>query len=817
MKYCMIYISLVTALAGHLHAAEYTSGLLKNMPAARDYSCSWWANGFYYSHDPAWGPERIFCIQTGYYGLSVDVESMNISHFGPFRGSLPYPELADKRNEMIFSLPQSRLDMKIAVADRIFRFAGLPEIPDVMEHMHIPYRINSSGRLVQRFDGINLRFEDQDQNPFPGRIHLEIIAWPDILTLVLHVIPAEPLEQVTAGLKLSSRGQAVFSNEKTFGQISAGSHQKLSARYEASGPHTTKRDISVCVSDARTGLLSVNDDPCFGGYVVGIPARYITTGAFPESLCEFSVQLSNLTDKPAAVRLVFAAESSDPNDHFSLIGTAAVLTDPNGSPTGIPVQVSKNWHITDASNAPLYDKNWYHAYAMLHLDPNEKQELGLRLINGVWAGVPIVTHQHLALVGWGGHQQWDQVAIGNWNESITYDPDLGLARAMIDDVRPLLVYAMNKKPTKWTWTHNVGGGNFLFYYDEDNTFRRLVSVKTVYDMAGPNLTDVTYSGLTSDGKISARIGVSSPRTDDMNRSYHRIRYDILKPVRFARLAFYQLGADNYNINQFDKMAVGGLDGLVEEWTPHHGGRKYHRSSVPLDALPAWMSIHETTFCAGVKERGGPMANRGLIVRRWKARLGGRDVPHPYYSVYGTENQIPGANFELSVPPDITQLLPGDYVEADLELVVVPQFADDYYGPNKRLKQYLETKQNTWRPIHWEAAGNHLEVLVKNARLVRRYPIEIETQGSLPVEFTLRGGVGFIPVTFHGLKHYSGFEFYEITEGEQKPFNDSTHAQADFDLSRRTWSLTYNLEAVEKSDTESRTFLFAEQYESGEKK
>ncbi len=65
----------------------------------------------------------------------------------------------------------------------------------------------------------------------------------------------------------------------------------------------------------------------------------------------------------------------------------------------------------------------------------------------------------------------------------------------------------------------------------------------------------------------ARLNVLTPRSDDINRAIHRIRYDVLKPVRFQRLAFYQVGADNYNDHQFTTLARGDSTGLIEEWEP----------------------------------------------------------------------------------------------------------------------------------------------------------------------------------------------------------------------------------------------------------
>jgi hypothetical protein len=48
------------------------------------------------------------------------------------------------------------------------------------------------------------------------------------------------------------------------------------------------------------------------------------------------------------------------------------------------------------------------------------------------------------------------------------------------------------------------------------------------------------------------------------------------------------------------------------------------------------------------------------------------------------------------------LQPGDFVEAELELVVFPADAAAYYGPDAALRDMLARDADTWRPVHREA-------------------------------------------------------------------------------------------------------------------
>ena len=356
-----------------------------------------------------------------------------------------------------------------------------------------------------------------------------------------------------------------------------------------------------------------------------------------------------------------------------------------------------------------------------------------------------------------------------------------------------MVWVNGREKQKWFWTNNVGGGDFLVYYDAKGEAQRPSRVKAAYFDAGPNLTNVTYAGITSDGCIASRVAVSTPRTNDINRAYHRIRYDVLKRTPFTRLAFYQVGADLYNPHQFNKMAWGDIGGLHEEWSPPKGGKTYSRRSVPCPGVASWFSLHNSV---SLDKKGGAWANRGLIIRSWKARLGGKDVPTPHFSVYGTEHSYPSSNLELSAPPDVNELLPGDFVEAEVELVVIPRFASDYYGPNENLRTALITGENTWKPIFREAIGNHLVIETLRGTLRHTYPIVIAADKAQSVELNVTGGIGYVPITFSGLTDYRGYTLFDTVGGKETKIDQSVHGndfwQVNFDPLHSAYSLTFNV-------------------------
>ncbi len=141
-----------------------------------------------------------------------------------------------------------------------------------------------------------------------------------------------------------------------------------------------------------------------------------------------------------------------------------MLRDADGNPTGIPVQLSKNWHTKPEGG--VYSGTWFHGFSQVRLPAGATVELELTLSYGHWGGVPAASHAQLSLIGWGSNQHWSQSAIGAWGESICYEPEQQQANCTITDVRPVMV-TVGKDGPQWRWTGNVGGGDFFRCFDPE--------------------------------------------------------------------------------------------------------------------------------------------------------------------------------------------------------------------------------------------------------------------------------------------------------------------------------------------------------------
>jgi hypothetical protein len=201
-----------------------------------------------------------------------------------------------------------------------------------------------------------------------------------------------------------------------------------------------------------------------------------------------------------------------------------------------------------------------------------------------------------------------------------------------------------------------------------------------------------------------------------------------------------------------------------------------------------VSVHGVEHA--VLRKGDAVASRGLIIRSWRAVLGGKPAA-PHLSFFSTEwgKNNHRTSVELAPPPGINELKPGDFVEADLELVVFPADAAAYYGPDTALRDMLAREADTWRPVHREAKGNALNPQADRGTIVKPYPLVVAVDGQQRARVKLESGLGHLPVTFIGLTRPQGHRL--IVNGKS-----ADHWQTDWNPTTERWHVTYNVPSVE---------------------
>jgi hypothetical protein len=872
----------IAAGAGRIEAISAANTLVgkataNNLPAEcfqniRDYGYMWWRNG--------WRREKIFCIGTSRYQFEFDYSRMTITRLTASHSTVTESKALTKPN-LPPALPTEAFTMELsfeADGKRYLVSGGSP--PENCQ-------IIETGKWFQRKFMSELQFSGQTapcEGAFSG---LEIAAWPDRISLIFHIQPSRKIttgaiemnlrlpsnfqpmpHQGQVALFIGQRGNSlcIFGTSEFQTDLDSDGHRTIRTRLEmTSWPKGQSREVALILYPsvhpahdlaayaeaaeaanvrvravqlgAAGGGLHSHYDSARGWYQIDL--RPVT--ANNNLLERVPLELTNPTNQPQVVRLNIARDGV-----VAMIpGIAPMLRDADLNPCGIPVQISKDWHFLLEGNGPQrFQGPWFHGLTMLTLPSHRTIKLEFVCAGGMWGHVPQVAHSQLSLVGWGWNQQWDEAAIGSWGESMTFDPDVGLGRSMIDDVRPLMVWAMSKTRSdqKWSWTNNVGGGDFLVYFDalgqkqwnNQPVYQRMdrpsddesghkqwnSRMRTQYRRYCPNLTEVIYGGVSEDGKIGLRCRTSLMRTNDYVRVFFHLSYHVYERVDFSRLAFFQLGADHYNDGpQPLRYARGNLHGMVEEWVPPLGGWKYSRQNQPNPGPLAWYWMHCADHLPPANRRAakrfgsqrfGAWANRGLVVRSFAACFGGRPERMPHYSVYGTndllgssDNGPPSALIEISPPPGLTHLDAGDFVDLDLVEIVVPQKAGDYYGPNLALRQALRHSEHTWDMALREARGNNISVTATDGRVKNTFPVCIRSVDGWRAVFSISGGIGFLPITLTGLRGYRN-PVLEINNGQGwKIINQANHGkdfwQTDFDAESGFWEVTYNVPVEESAN------------------
>lgn len=519
-------------------------------------------------------------------------------------------------------------------------------------------------------------------------------------------------------------------------------------------------------------------------------------GPSNDSMERVRINLSNPTDRAQIARLMFEKTGGGFKQRLGqpITGISAILRDTDGNPTGIPIQLSKNWH--DHPEAGVYSGTWFHGISQVRVPAGQSIELELSIIYGHWGGVAAASHAQLSLIGWGTNTLWDQSAMGAWGESICYNPEQALGECTVTDVRPVMVTPMSGGK-QWNWTNNVGGADFFRFFDTAGKRGFHAAMEVDRRRQGPCLTEIQYSGKIGDTGIRHRITSSLSRTDDLVRATYRIRMDVDAPVEFERFVIFQTGADTYTYTQDRKLAVGQATGLISEWNAHWGGNVNRGDAIQCSDTDAggnyWASLHATEATSGKR---GAWANRGFVIRDWQAVLGGQSAA-AWITEHGTDIRTRAVStLDLIPPPKLRKLLPGDYVEATVEFVVVPQFATDYYGPNESLRAALNEHADTWKMIQREARLGALKADTRIGKLSSLYPgVTIETDNDA-AKFDLEGGLGYVPITFTGLTSHRDYTVTVDGTRLDQAVHGNDFWQTDYDTKSRRWSQTFNLPAHE---------------------
>jgi hypothetical protein len=377
--------------------------------------------------------EQVLCFATGRIGLAIETRSLRAKHFGHFGSPLDRETMLRAADAEVAKLPAAPFSLSVRRGGKTFSCTGRGLPPK--DAFFFPVRFIETGRVFQHvlIEGLEFAAGDERQ---PDKGRLEIALWPDRLALTAELDAGPNTDGV---LRIELAGQqaetALRSSRRVTLPVDAapkGVAIGVGHVFNVPGSKDRAGTLETCPTVAWDGELT-----CFRVRLPDEPWTNAKGTYYPEEhldrLDRWPLKVCNQGDAEVYVPLMFVREQ-----HLQITGLAPMLCEPDGVPTGLPVQLSKNWHQQPNKGRLRGDGPWFHGCVFLRVPPKCEREFVFAMTYARWGGVPAASHAQLCLIGWGHNQFWDQAAIGSFGESICFEPGRVQRRCMIDDVRPLM-------------------------------------------------------------------------------------------------------------------------------------------------------------------------------------------------------------------------------------------------------------------------------------------------------------------------------------------------------------------------------------------
>ena len=257
------------------------------------------------------------------------------------------------------------------------------------------------------------------------------------------------------------------------------------------------------------------------------------------------------------------------------------------------------------------------------------------------------------------------------------------------------------------------------------------------------------------------------RTDDIPRSFYTLEYEFLEDVEYKELTFFKLCANKYADNKFTKYAYGDIDGV-----------KSRDLVATNDAENVIHTAENTDFFFGLYNSTDADENGDVMccVREYEANINGSKYTKPGYRLVNTSNGGKQTACEILLPAECEDaVIPkGSKVKLVVEYSVLPN-SSSYYGPSNYIN-LTKDLMGTADEFYQQVFGGKLDLKVKEGQLVSTYPINIYSKGKNTINFTLSGGLGYVPLLIDGLSTYKGYKLQMKVDGQ---FVDIDQSSANY--------------------------------------
>ena len=733
----------------------------------------------------------VLAFRSEQWGMLLDPRQMTLERLTVAKSLDVVSELLDL-SAIKQNWNSSELGLSAKVDGKVYHAVAGP-IPSLEENYNYsPIHIVESGDWFQHVVIYDLELLDDDGAKLEANAWLEIRAWGDRCVFEWCVEPEDGAAlELQVGLQSKPLKTAEFA-KATGTRV----HLGLDFSDESIRPIVVDNQsvqISAVAKDAFTlGQPEVEYSAVSDAWEIMIPkqdwpgkAGAAYNSDLLDRISHYDLKLENTTDAPRDVCLRFV------HDDHPITGYVPMLLDSQGHQTGLPLQNSKNWH---QFNPNPYNGMWINITARLTLAPNADVDFEYIVAHAQWQGVPASSAAQLSLVGWGYNGFWTQMALGSWGESVCLQTGRTMRRAFITDVRPFEVVGRNGLP--YDWTSNVGGGDIGKIVDDQGKLITWQGSVREYAMIGPNMSHVRVTERSAKDRMRLQIDSYLPRSNSINRSYFKVKLEALEDVAFNELALFQLGNDYYNEMESTKIGWGNLNGLSAEVSPAAAEWGTVMKPVQLSGEQPWVSLHANA----PEPKAGGRAVRGLVIRDYRAELGGEVYDAPWLASARTKSRL---NAELVLPPEIKQLKAGDTVEMTVEMDIFPLSTDAYFGADAALRQRLEATPDSWQLTAYEA--QHQQVRINHK--AQDFPATYALTAAKRQTFTVSSHSKMDTVCVTGLASPDSWKLTELFEGKSVPLGErfSVEAQPQITYVPETSTWTAVLSLVFPKGSHERSF------------
>ena len=356
---------------------------------ALDECSPWQVKNF--SHSFRYSSDEAIAFETGYFGLIIDRKDLTSFQFKefPLNDKITYSDcLQESHRGRMDGLLKEAFFLKLQIKNDSYRAACAIQKPRLLE----------SGKICQRYDFRGIQFDGIQEIAAT----LVVLVWPDSITFEVRIKVGEKQKDpekatlLLEGFRLTMKFQKWFV-QKSFFQSEDIDKEEFSAILSCNLTENIVRlqdqeaGIKMKADTVPSQDLKSDFDPRFNCYHIrkdGHLKRTFLTGYTDiRNYDTFKVEIQNQgpTDVYVPV-LLFVQPLANPT------GVCPIVCDMTYVPTGIPIQLSKNWH---ESNVPSYGR----FYTFLPVKTHSSTVYYIRCVYGFYGSLPSASHANLSLVG----------------------------------------------------------------------------------------------------------------------------------------------------------------------------------------------------------------------------------------------------------------------------------------------------------------------------------------------------------------------------------------------------------------------------------